>query len=149
MQQDKEFKKLIDAYKVTGLSQSQNAIANSKVYMSLDFMSEDVQFFSDLKTKQVSYKEGLMEQIKDEGADFALKQYSMAKKMVDNDKDLNQAQIYLKDAMSFDEQNENYKNLSQALQLKLSNNPGEITEPSQDIMESVTEPTKDEVVTKS
>ena len=42
MQQDKEFKKLIDAYKVTGLSQSQNAIANSKVYMSLDFMSEDV-----------------------------------------------------------------------------------------------------------
>ena len=43
--------------------------------------------------------------------------------MINEDKDLNQAMIYLLDAMTLDKENEEYKNLSLALQLKLANNP--------------------------
>ena len=53
--------------------------------------------------------------------------------MINEDKDLNQAMIYLLDAMTLDKENEEYKNLSLALQLKLANNP-EV--PSEDVTES-------------
>lgn len=52
--------------------------------------------------------------------------------MINEDKDLNQAMIYLLDAMTLDKENEEYKNLSLALQLKLANNP-EV--PSEDVTE--------------
>lgn len=53
--------------------------------------------------------------------------------MINEDKDLNQAMIYLLDAMTLDKENEEYKNLSLVLQLKLANNP-EV--PSEDVTES-------------